>query len=371
MMDNATNRCVLIAAGGTGGHVIPAIEVAKVLRGRGWECIFVGTKRGFENHLVPKAGFLLQHVSIGSFNRVSLRQKMQTALSVPLALAALLSMVSRYRPGVALSLGGYASGPLVLACALSDVPIVLLEPNAYPGLANRLAAVAARFALLGHPQATTFFRTGLYAVIGLPVRKEFFLTERQPPRKPLGVLILGGSQGASSLNEAAIGAARTWTQNPHMAPLMLHQTGKLDYQAVSDAYQKLGFQAVVAPFFEDMPERFAQADLVICRAGASVIAELCAARKPAVLVPFPHAADDHQNANGQVLKQAGGALLVADCEWTSERMVQEIDNFSTNPSKLEAMAVAMEPLSSTGAAETAADVLVSAANRGGFYSHAV
>lgn len=365
MTDSMQEKCVLIAAGGTGGHVIPALEIAKALRGRGWECVFVGTTRGLENRMVPKAGFTLRHVPIGALNRVSARRRLGTLLTAPRAIAMMMALVQRCRPAVALSLGGYSSGPLVAACALLDVPLVLLEPNARPGLANRLAAPAARRALVGYAQALTCFRAGTAEVIGMPVRPEFFRARARPTGAPFTVLVLGGSLGATRLNQAAVDAARIWYSERLEAPRLQHQTGERDHAAVTRAYQDLGFEVETAAFFEDVPQRFAQADLVICRAGASVLAELCAARKPAVLVPFPFAADDHQTVNGQALAEVGGALLVQDRDWTGPRMVQEVASLKANRARLEAMAAALEPLALAGATESAADAVAEAAERSG------
>ncbi len=364
-MTTMPEKCVLIAAGGTGGHVIPAIEVATALRSRGWECVFVGTECGFENRLVPPAGFSLHHVPIGSLNRVSLSRKLHTLATAPRAMAAMLSLASNRRPAAALSLGGYASGPLVAACALLDIPLVVMEPNATPGLANRLAAPTARRALLGHPDAAGFFLHGTSAVTGLPVRGQFFQARRPNPDQPFTILILGGSQGAARLNSAAVDAARAWYEAGVEAPRLIHQTGPRELDAVSAAYAAIGCEAETAAFFEDMPTRFAQADLVVCRAGASVIAELCAARKPSVLVPFPYAADDHQRANAVVLASAGGAVVVDDAEWTGGRMVQVVSSLAEDGSRLEAMARSLGPLAHDRAAEDAADAVVRAAEMAG------
>lgn len=351
----------MIAAAGTGGHVIPGVEVGKELRARGWDCVFVGTARGLENRLVPQAGFQLQHVAIGSFNRVSLRHRIATLLSAPGALAAAIRIVRRHRPAAALSFGGYAAGPLVAACALLDVPLVVMEPNAYPGLSNRLAGPVARRVLLGHPGAAAFFRASTCQVTGIPVRREFFRTVPRAPSLPFTVLILGGSQGAACLNRAAIEAARIWSGTCRRPPCLTHQTGEREHAAVAAAYRDLGIEADTAPFFDDLPERIALADLVICRAGASVVAELCAARKPSVLVPFPHAADDHQRANGAVVAAAGGALLVNDADWNGRRMVDEVGRLSAEPGRLEGMASALAPLAPTEAVSDAANAVAAAA----------
>ncbi len=356
---------VLIAAGGTGGHVIPGLEVAKELRGRGWHCVFVGTARGFENRLVPAAGFDLRHVPIGSLKRVSLRRRLNTLISAPAALAVAVGLVRQHRPSAALSLGGYAAGPLVAACALLDVPLVLLEPNARPGLANRLAAPVARKALVCHPKAAKHFQSASCELTGLPVRREFFQQPRKAAGAPFTVLILGGSQGASRLNQAAVEAVRIWCRDGRPVPRLLHQTGQRDHDSVSAAYREADVDAETAVFFDDMPDRFGLADLVICRAGASVIAELCAAGKPSVLVPFPFAADDHQRANGAVVAEVGGALLVDDSEWTGSRMAQEVDALATDRARLRQMGAALAPLAPTGAAEHAADAISAAADQAG------
>ncbi len=361
----ARARCALIAAAGTGGHVIPGVEVGKELRERGWECVFIGTARGFENRLVPQAGFELLHVPVGALNRVSFRRRLATLLSVPRALAVALRIVSQRRPAAALSLGGYAAGPLALASVLAEVPLVLMEPNAFPGLANRLAAPAACRVLLGHPAAATFFRAGSCQLTGMPVRREFFRIAPRDPGSPFTVLVLGGSQGAARLNRAAIDAVRIWSASRQRPPRLIHQTGEREHAAVAQAYSEAAVDAVTAPFFDDMPARFEQADLVICRAGASVVAELCAARKPAVLVPFPFAADDHQHANAAAAAAAGGALLVRDADWVGERMVREVSRLSADPGLLAGMASALAPLAPAGAVRDAATAVEQAALRQG------
>lgn len=358
-------RHVLIAAGGTGGHVIPGVEVAKELREHGWECVFVGTSRGFENQLVPAAGFDLRHVPIGALNQVSLRRKMATLVSAPRALAEAVRLVRQCRPAAALSLGGYAAGPLIAACALLEVPLVVLEPNAVPGLANRLAAPVARRALLGLPQGASFFRSATCRVTGMPVRGEFFDMGPKPDGQPFTVLILGGSLGASRLNRAAVEAIRLWKRAGVEVPRLVHQTGASEHALISAAYRELDVDADLAAFFQDMPARFAAADLVLCRAGASVVAELCASRKPAVLIPFPQAADDHQSANAAALVSVGGAVLVSDADWTGARMVGEVDRLRGDSVRLAAMASALAPLAPIGAVREAAAAVVETAARAG------
>ncbi len=364
-MRTGRRQCALIAAGGTGGHVIPGIEVAKALRGRGWDCVFLGTARGFENRLVPAAGFPLYRLRAGSLKRVSLRRRLRTLLDLPAAVGVALRLVRDRSPRAALSLGGFAAGPLVAACALADVPLVVLEPNAFPGLANRLAGPLARRTLVGHPLAASFFRPASCAVTGMPVRSGFFEVGPRPAGERFTVLILGGSQGAARLNGAAVEATRIWRRGGRPVPRIIHQTGAQEYEWVAGAYRDLGVDARTAPFFDDMAGAFAACDLIVCRAGASVIAELCAARKPAVLIPFPHAADDHQRANGAVLAAAGGASLVEDGDWTGERMAREVDALSADPARLARMSASLEPLAPASACEDAADAVEEAAERAG------
>ncbi len=354
--------CVLIVAAGSGGHVIPGLEIGRELRARGWDCVFVGTPRGFENRLVPGAGFELLHVSIGSFNRVPAARRVSTLVAAPAALAAALRIVQQRRPAAVLSCGGSAAGPVVAACALLDVPLVVMEPNAFPGLSNRLAAPVACTVLLGHSGAAAFFRASTCRVTGVPVRREFFQSVPKAPSEPLTLLILGGSQGAARLNRAAVEAARIWTADGCRPPSIIHQTGERDHVAVEAAYRDLGVEADTAPFFDDLAQRIATADLVVCRAGASAVAELCAARKPAVLVPFPYAADDHQRANGTAVAAAGGALVVEDADWNGARMVRELSRFASAPERLAAMASALAPLAPVAAAKDAADAVADAAH---------
>ncbi len=356
----------LIAAGGTGGHVMPALQVAAALRGRGHECIFVGTARGLENRLVPAAGFALRRVPIGPLNRVSWRRRLRTLLESPRALRAAWRLLDEFEPAAVLSLGGYASGPLALSCALRETPLAILEPNARPGMANRIAGMFAARALLGFAEAARYFPGGIARQTGVPVRTEFFERAPRPANRAFTVLITGGSQGSRKLNEAAVGAARRWRASGAAAPRIVHQTGSKDFDWVRGAYRELGFDAETAPFYDDAPALYARADLVICRAGASAVAELCAAGKAAVLIPLPHAADNHQALNARLPAQAGAALSVADGEWTGAKMAQLVERLRSSPDALERMASAAAALAAPWAAERAAGALESiAATTGG------
>jgi len=352
---------ILAAAGGTGGHIVPALEVARELRERGHSCVFVGAGRELEQRLTSAAGFPLEALRSGPLNQVSLARKIKTLLSLPGALFDAFRLIGRYRPAAVLSLGGYASGPLSAAAWLRGVPIVALEPNAYPGMANRLIAPVVARALTGVQETEKYFRRSRAETVGAPVRKEFFEIPIKKHTEPFMILVTGGSQGARTLNRAVAEAVRLWARNGASKSLrILHQAGKADAGRLQSEYASLGsgsVQAEAVEFLDDMPAAFAEADVVISRAGASTVGELCAAGRASILIPYPHAADDHQTHNAEALASAGGAKVVSDAEWDGERMVEEIESLLSVTGRLEEMEKAAHSLARPGAARRAADVL--------------
>ncbi len=369
MVDRRVKTTFLIAAGGTGGHVIPALEVARELERRGHACVFVGTSRGMETKLVPAAGFPLELVEIGPLARASILRRLWTLAQLPLSVWRAAGLFRRYRPPAVLSLGGYASGPLFVAAVLLGIPVVAMEPNAYPGMANRLAARWVRLALVGFPETAAHFPAGRTRTIGVPVRREFF--ELPPKRRvgPLTILVTGGSQGAGSLNDAALGAARLWAKKGFEGGLrVLHQTGPAQYNRVLAEYEILRKNSEIVleavPFIDDMPAAFAGADLIVCRAGASALAELAAAGKASILIPLATAADDHQRRNAEAIVAAGAARFVADADWGGERMAAEVAAILEEPGRLETMREAARALARPDAAAAAAGALEEAAREG-------
>jgi UDP-N-acetylglucosamine--N-acetylmuramyl-(pentapeptide) pyrophosphoryl-undecaprenol N-acetylglucosamine transferase len=348
----------LIAAGGTGGHVIPGLQIARELRRRGHECRFVGTARGLESRLVPKDGFSLDLLPAGALNRVSVRRRLETMVTLPRALWEAGALLDRQRPAAVLSLGGYAAGPVLVASIMREIPVAVVEPNAKPGLAHRLAGPFVARALLGFPRGAEYFREGRSEFSGVPVREEFFHIPPKPHGRPFTVLITGGSQGSQRLNRAALDAIEFWNQQNRFDELkFLHQTGPKEYNGVQSAYALYRTNAQVAPFVDDMPQAFAEADLVICRSGASAVGELAAAGKASILIPYPFSADDHQVRNAEAMQAAGGARLVLDNDWTGPRMVEEIERLLDSPATLEEMEQAARTLARPGAAALAADRL--------------
>ena len=350
------HKTFMMAGGGTGGHVIPAIAVARELRGRGHRPIFVGTSTGFEARLVPQAGFEIGYIQIGGLNRVGAAQVLRTLVQLPLSLAKAVGLLRRYRPAAVFSMGGYAAGPMVVAAAANRVPIVAMEPNAMPGLVSRRIGRFVARALLGFPETARWFPKGRSEVTGLPVRPEFFAVVPKPREQTLNVLITGGSQGSRTLNEAGR-AAWPLVRSANVPVRFIHQTGAAACEDLAREFSTAGIDGEVTPFIQDMAAVFARVDLVVCRAGAGAIAELAAAGKPSILVPLPFAADDHQLHNAQAFERAGAARIVLDREMNGQRLVEEIQKLAAVPGVLEEMGRSARSLAHPGAAQRAADVL--------------
>jgi len=333
---------VVVAGGGTGGHLYPGIAVAReVLRQRPEATVtFAGTARGIESRVVPREGFELDLIRSAGLKGKSLSSRLRGAALVPLSLLDAWRVVSRRRPSVVLGVGGYSSGPIVLMAALRGIPTMVLEQNAMPGLTNRLLARWVRAAAVTFDEALPYFR-GRGFVAGNPVRAEFFAAPSDDRRPSPGrVLILGGSQGAHAINVAMVAAAaRLVRERPDVE--IVHQTGERDLDAVRDGYRQAGIAARAAAFLDPVAGEMKAADLLICRAGATTLAELAASGRPAVLVPYPAAADDHQRKNARVLADAGAAVLIDERELTGDRLAGETVSLLADRARLEAMAGAM------------------------------
>jgi UDP-N-acetylglucosamine--N-acetylmuramyl-(pentapeptide) pyrophosphoryl-undecaprenol N-acetylglucosamine transferase len=305
---------VLIAGGGTGGHVIPALAIARELRDSyGAEVRFVGTERGLETRLVSEAGFPLELIRVGQLKNVSLTTRARTMADLPLGVMRCVKLVRSFKPDVVVGVGGYASGPAMMAAILLRVPTLAFEPNAVPGLANRLVGKWVSAAAVNFEETRRYFRGA--KVTGIPVRREFFeigdLPPHEEPSRTVRLLVFGGSQGARIFNEVMPKIVKGLMVDVSGLRI-LHQAGAKFAEPVAEAYGASGADATrweVAAFLDDMPRRFAEADLILCRSGASTVAELAAAGKPAVLVPLPTAADNHQLKNAEVFAAAGAAVL--------------------------------------------------------------
>lgn len=349
-------RAFLMAGGGTGGHVIPLLAVARELRRRGHEPFFVGTRTGLEAVLVPAEGFPLEWIDIGGLKRVGARRALKTLWQLPAGIARCWKLCRARRAAAVFSLGGYAAGPPMLAAWLRRIPIVLMEPNARPGFTARRMGRWVDRALVGFPEAAPYFPRGKTELTGLPVREEFFRLRAKPYSGALTVLITGGSQGSRRLNEAA---RQAWPllRRAAVPVRLIHQTGRAAADAIEREFARSGLEGRVTAFIEDMPAAFAEADVVVCRAGAGAVAELAAAGRPSILVPFPYAADDHQTANARALASAGAARLIPDAELDGERLARELLDLARRPGELEKMGEAARRLARPGAAARAADLL--------------
>lgn len=351
----------ILAGGGTGGHVIPALAIAQELRNvHSAEALFIGTQRGIETRLVPKAGFELRLIEVGALNRVSTATRLKTIFDLPRAIAASRQIIHEFRPDVMIGVGGYASGPAMLAAKLCRIPTVIFEPNIYPGFANRLVAPFASAAAVHFKETCKYFKR--CTVTGVPVRQAFFELPARRPEGRKNLLVFGGSQGARAINSAVIEALKQlYAAVPGLR--IIHQTGEKDYEAVARAYLEENFAADVSPFIDDMPRAFADADLIICRSGASTVAEITAAAKPSIFIPLPTAADDHQTKNAQALVDAGAARLLAQSRLSAERLVTQLSELFGNDEELQKMSEAARTLAHPNAAAEIAAIAVRVAGK--------
>jgi len=346
----------ILAGGGTGGHVIPALAIANQLnQDYDAECLFIGTARGIENRLVPAAGFPLELVRVGALKNVSLTTRLKTAFDLPRALWDAGRILNDFAPDVVIGVGGYASGPAMLSAVIKHIPTLAFEPNVVPGFANRIVAKFVSGAAVHFEETAKYFRRA--EVTGVPVRRAFFDIAPKRGGVPT-LLVFGGSQGAHAINEAMI---RCLPVLEREAPgiHIIHQTGERDYHDALDGYENLssampsacpGFTYEVFKFIEDMPTAFARADLLVCRSGASTVAEITAAGKPAIFVPFPRAADDHQRVNAEALARHGAAVVVEESKLEGVWLAETIAALLQDSRRLEQMSHAVRALSHPDAA---------------------
>lgn len=307
---------IIIAAGGTGGHLFPAQAVAEAFLEKDArnQILFVGSQKGLERQVLAKEGFALKTIEVVSLVGKPLRKKIGSLFIVGKGILQSWRLLGQFRPDLVLGMGGYTAGPVVLAAWLMGLKTAIHEQNVIPGLSNRLLGKVVDRVFISFPATAQFFAKEKTFWTGNPVRKKFKLPPSSPSPKnssPFTLFILGGSQGAHHLNRAMMEALPLIEEMKGKIHI-IHQTGQKDYRQVAEAYRQKNWPAEVYPFLEDIERAYRQADFVICRAGASTLFELMAMGKPALLVPFPFAANDHQTLNARALVKAGAALLVAD-----------------------------------------------------------
>jgi UDP-N-acetylglucosamine--N-acetylmuramyl-(pentapeptide) pyrophosphoryl-undecaprenol N-acetylglucosamine transferase len=343
----------VMAGGGTGGHVIPALAVARELRSRGHTVRFIGTHRGIESKLVPAADFPIDWIEIGGLNRVGLRKMMTSLAELPLSVMVAARLLDRAAPAAVFSMGGFVAGPVLIAALWKRLPIVVMEPNAIPGFTHRKLAPFVAKALVSFDETVRYFPKGRAEVTGRPVREEFFAISSKLRTSVTTVLITGGSQGSRTLNRAAEESWGLWKQD---SVRLIHQTGERAFDELAPKFRASGVPGEISAFLDDMPRAFAEADLILSRSGGTV-SEIAAAGKPSILVPLPTAADQHQLRNAQAFEKAGAARLVPDLEMTGARLVEEVTRLTAEPGLPERMGLAARSLARPGAAKRAADVL--------------
>lgn len=324
----------IIAGGGTGGHLMPGIAVAKELVRRDPESriLFVGARQGIEVEVVPAEGFELVTLDVGGFKRTGWSRRLGNFIGMGIALARSVRLVSSFEPDAVVGLGGYASFPVMAVATLRGLPRVVMEQNVFPGLANRVLGRRADFVAVPDERAASFF-PGRAVVTGNPVRPEFRAIEPREHRAPFTVLVTGGSQGAESINRAVVdGLSRLHDWTPRLR--FVHQTGKRQVEEVRRAYADRGFEAEVASFFPNFQDRYASADLVVCRAGATTVEELRASGRAAILIPLPFAADDHQRHNARAMVDRNAAVMIDPVDLSGARLVEEIVGLLERPERI-------------------------------------
>lgn len=358
------NRPILVMAGGTGGHVFPALALARLLREKQFEVVWLGTERGLESRLIPAEGIPLELLSVAGLRGKGVLAWLAAPFRLTLALVQALRIMRRHRPLVVVGLGGFVTGPGGVAAWLTRRPLVIHEQNAVAGFTNRCLAHLARVVLEAFPDS--FGRDVHARLIGNPVRRD--ISAVPPPRErfasrtgPIRLLVFGGSQGAARLNTVVPFALARLAGG--IAFDVRHQAGERWLAEGRASYARAGVRADVRPFIEDMAEAYAWADLVVCRAGALTVSELAAAGIGAVLVPFPGAVDDHQAHNAQYLVRAAAAVVIADRELTAERLAAELERLCTGRGKLLAMAERARQLATPDAADELADSCLALARR--------
>ena len=346
----ATAVKLLIAGGGTGGHVFPALAIAQewLSRGAEREVVLVGTQRGIEMKLVPAAGLPLETIRVAGLKGKGGTTLLKNLAMLGTGLSDAFGVLKRQKPAVAFGVGGYAAGPMMLATWLRGIPNVIFEPNAEPGFTNKvLAHLAQRIATGYEISARTWGEKAV--VTGNPVRAEFFAIQPRRPEKPFRLLVTGGSQGARPINRAFMEAAELLAKRKGEMRIV-HQTGERDYNDVRVAYTRHEIDAEIAPFLTNMAERFAWADVIVCRAGAITAAEVAAAGRAAIFIPFGWATDSHQLRNAQEMTKAGAGRLISEPELTAERLTQEIFSLLDQPRDIEAISAKARSLAHPHAA---------------------
>jgi len=353
---------LMVAGGGTGGHIYPAIAIVRefLQRDPRRSVVFVGTEKGLEKTIVPKAGFPLEFIDVGGLKGKGIADLAKNLLRLPMSFVQAWKLLTKHRPNVVLGVGGYSSGPVLVAASLRGIPTIIHEANAFPGLTNRILARFVKAAAIAFDDAGPRLGRKDAVVTGNPIRAEFFEARHQPPAtsdRPLRLLIFGGSQGSRTLNDAMIGALLFLARLKDRVQVT-HQTGPSELKKVEEAYRTSSFpEARVVPFLDPIVDEIAAADLVVCRAGAMTIGELAAVGRASILVPFAAATNNHQELNARVVERAGGAVVITEKDLSPERLGLAINEILNDPDRAGRMGAAAKALAVPDATRKIADLL--------------
>jgi UDP-N-acetylglucosamine--N-acetylmuramyl-(pentapeptide) pyrophosphoryl-undecaprenol N-acetylglucosamine transferase len=353
---------LLIAGGGTGGHVFPALAIAEewLARGKQREVVLVGTERGIEMKLVPQAGLPLETLRVAGLKGKGGATLVRNLVMLGPAMRDALRVLRKHKPVAAVGVGGYAAGPMMLATWFGGIPNVIFEPNAEPGLTNKLLARISKRIATGYEISRRAWKKKA-VVTGCPVRPEFFSIVPRRFEKPFRLLVTGGSQGALPINRTFVDAMDQLATRKNDLSIV-HQTGERDYNAVRTAYARREINAQVVPFLTNMAERFAWADVIVCRAGAITAAEIAAAGRAAIFIPFGAATDSHQLRNAQEMTSAGAGRLIVENELTAERLTNEIFSLIGQPEQMEKQSSAARSLARPNATRDIVNLIEQAAH---------
>ncbi|HET9451415.1 MAG TPA: undecaprenyldiphospho-muramoylpentapeptide beta-N-acetylglucosaminyltransferase [Aggregicoccus sp.] len=350
---------VLIAGGGTGGHLFPGIALAEevLTRRAGNEVVFAGTARGLEARVVPQAGYPLELLAAQGLKGKGFLGLLKGLLALPLAFVQSFRILLRQKPDVVVGVGGYASGPVVLAAWLMGIPTAVQEQNALPGFTNKLLGKFVKVVFTSFPEAARFFSSSKVRLIGNPIRRKLMdnYLRSSVAHEGFNILVFGGSLGAKALNARMLEALDSLGDLKDQLRFV-HQTGKADVEAVREGYRKRGFHAQVSEFIEDMSAAYASAELVVCRAGATTLAELTVCKKASILVPFPYATDNHQEVNAMSLVNVGAAVMLRESELSGPKLAEQIRELKASPERRRQMEKRAGLLGRPEAAKELADV---------------
>jgi UDP-N-acetylglucosamine--N-acetylmuramyl-(pentapeptide) pyrophosphoryl-undecaprenol N-acetylglucosamine transferase len=362
---------LLITGGGTGGHLFPAVAAAQALRERQpeSEVLFVGTRRKIDTTSLDRYGFASSSIHSYGLKGKNITELLKALAVLPISFLEAVSIIRKFKPDVALGVGGYVTGPVMLAARVLGVPTIIHEQNSVPGLANRKLGKIVDQICISLPGSEKFFPQQKVLFTGNPVRKDILelaaVTREDAHATPLTLLVLGGSQGAHGLNRLVTEALCDLDGKPLSALSVIHQTGNADAGWVEEKYRNAGIKARVAPFFQDMKEVYQEADVLVSRAGATTLTELSVLGKPAILVPYPYAADNHQQKNAAYYVQGEGAMQFNEAELTAKNLATALSALDDDREHLKKMAVAMRGMARPDAAEKIIDICIRAAGHQG------